>query len=290
MPAYASTHHCSTSGDAAVVLEMDTMETPTASSSNNIALAGNDQEQRKQQHQQNQASWNMRDMAREIISNRIVEYSSMSQQLQLQQRPMPASSQFNFDLAMARIRRDKAAVVRHAFEAAATAVLEVLAKDGGNGNVNNRRNKMSSNNNEISINEDELPSILKDTAMLGELRDASMDRAHDNKEYSKRKPGGITSRQGTTGTLGGGSSAGEGDASNLAGGGGVGGPNSANQKGGTSTSGKSKKATDSKTKSDTPKFTRNTPASSAVSEKRKTMQALFYLSLFVSSAVHLNKS
>ena len=216
MPAYTATH----SSDAALLAEMDTVR----ASSPTIAL-------------HDQQAWKMRDMAREMASNRVVEYSSTQRQ-----RPMPISSQFDFDLAIARIRRDKAAVVRSAFDAAATAVLEALARSH------------ESETDNISVNEDDLPAILRDITKLEELRDASMDRAHDNKEYAKRKPGVTSGKQNHTGS--------------LAEGGHTGGIGIASQKAGTTGSGKSKKS-DSKAKSDTPKFTRNTPASSAVSTSKK---------------------
>ena len=127
---------------------------------------------------------------------------------------MAFSSHFDVDTCLARIRRDKAAVVRNAFEAAATAVLESLDK-----------NEVDETDNE-SVNEDELPSLIGDFKKVDDLRSHCMERVHDNKDASKRKAKPVDSP--------------------------------AVDKVVTNT----KKKTAEK-KTDGPKFTRNTPASSA---------------------------
>jgi hypothetical protein len=194
------------------------------------------------------APWRLRDMAQEIVSNRVVEYTGGAKQQKARKQPMSLSTHFDVDTCLARIRRDKAAVVRNAFEAAATAVLETLEKK-------KEEDEMETE----SINEDELPAIFKDSRKLDELRAASMDRALDNKEVAKRKPSMSGSKNSPV------ASSGVADTSSS-GHGATGGSLGGIQKSGSATSKKTKKSAETKANpgvKETPKFTRNTPASSA---------------------------
>ena len=114
-------------------------------------------------------SWRIRDVALDLPAPRqeIVPTSD--------DRVPAMSSQFDVETCMARLRRDKASIVRSSFEAAASCLLESLHK---------------ASNEEIdleSINEDDLPRELEDIPALEHIRNSSMLRAHDNKDPSKRK-------------------------------------------------------------------------------------------------------
>jgi hypothetical protein len=136
------------------------------------------------------------------------------------------SSHFDVDTCLARIRRDKAPVVRNAFDAAAACILDTLLKaDDGFDTLE-------------SIDDDDLPTKLDDIPTLERIRFKSMVRSHDNKDPSKRKSSderGSGERTGS-GRTGGGASA---------------------------SGGRGNKTSKNKTNDGTPKFTRNTPASSA---------------------------
>jgi hypothetical protein len=161
-------------------------------------------------------SWRIRDMAKELLARRAIETSSTKSKHQT----MSLSTHFDVDTCLARIRRDKAAVVRSSFEAAATCVLESLQK-GDDEAADNE-----------SVNEDDLPPILKDVKELETMRAVSLERAHDNKDVAKRK---ILKKEESTST-----------------------PKASSSLSTT----KAKKGAAAK-KSEAPKFTRNTPASSA---------------------------
>jgi hypothetical protein len=87
-----------------------------------------------------------------------------------------STAHFDVDTCLARIRRDKAAVVRSSFEAAAICVLESLQKGEDDDAADNE-----------SVNEDDLPPILSDVKELETMRAVSLERAHDNKDVAKRK-------------------------------------------------------------------------------------------------------
>lgn len=147
-------------------------------------------------------SWRIRDVALDLPAPRqnIVPVSDDTLP--------PLSSQYDVDTCMARLRRDKTRIVQSSFEAAASCILDSLHKMTiGDGDLD-------------SVNEDDLPRELDDIPALEQIRTASMLRAHDNKDPSKRKN--VDSAGPTRGT------------------------------------GKSPPKTET-----TPKFTRNTPASSA---------------------------
>jgi hypothetical protein len=200
--------------------------------------------------------WRIRDMAHELVSSRIVEksLSSSSSKRNKAQSEMSVSSLFDVDTCLARIRRDKAAVIRNAFEAAATAVLESFEK----------QTKEEETENELSFNESDLPAVLLDCKKLDDLRTESLVRAHDNKDWAKRKTsklpvvGGSSSLSPTSRATGNtkttSATATSATATTTT-------PTVKVKKAPTGTD-SVKKAASSSTK-DAPKFTRNTPASSA---------------------------
>eukprot|EP00980_Cylindrotheca_fusiformis_P017815 scaffold5631_cov117-Cylindrotheca_fusiformis.AAC.3 len=154
-------------------------------------------------------SWRVRDMAVTLFSKR--------PRNDKRDAAMPVSNQFDAETSLARIRRDKSGVVQKAFEAAASTVISSL--EGSEEDTPDHE----------SVNEEDLPGVVLDTKSLEALRAASLERAHDNKDASKRK---LARKQELPLTTK------------------------------AATSSKAKKGPGVK-KSDTPKFTRNTPASSA---------------------------
>jgi hypothetical protein len=155
------------------------------------------------------SSWRIRDMATELLNSRPNESAFRKPRGQ----KMSASSHFDIDTCLARIRRDKTPVVRNAFEAAATAILESLEKE----------EKTDPDPDNESVNLEDLPDIVQDFKKVDALRSTSFARAHDNKDWAKRKPVALESPIKATA--------------------------------------KTKKVVEKK--SEAPKFTRNTPASSA---------------------------
>lgn len=157
------------------------------------------------------SSWRVRDMALDLSSKRVRKSKAAT--------TMALSSHFDVDTCLARLRRDKSGMIQKAFEAAASAVVSSLEPTGTN------------KSDDESVNEDRLPRAVIDTKQLEAMRAASLDRAYDNKDATKRK---LARKQ----------------------------ESPMNTK--ASGTAKSKKGPSPKAKkSDTPKFTRNTPASSA---------------------------
>jgi hypothetical protein len=155
------------------------------------------------------SSWRVRDMAQQLSSKRFRKGKPAT--------TMPLSNQFDVDTSLARIRRDKSGMIQKAFEAAASTViksLEVTDEEEAD---------------HESVKEEHLPAVVIDTKKLEAMRAASLVRAHDNKDATKRK---LARKQES--------------------------PVNAKASGST----KTKKGPGVK-KPDTPKFTRNTPASSA---------------------------
>lgn len=171
------------------------------------------------------SSWRVRDAALSLLERKVPPPSHATHKMHI-------SNQFDVDTSLARLRRDKASVVRSAFDAAASTVIAGMGNNQGDDDNNTDQNN---NDNDIdnhdyeSVNDEDLPPILADTKKLETMRIASIERAFDNKDASKRK----LARQQEVPLLTH--------------------PKAAATKG--------KKA--GSKKSDTPKFTRNTPASSA---------------------------
>jgi len=84
------------------------------------------------------------------------------------------SSNFDVETCLARIRRDKASVVRSSFEASACCILESLDKSDDEVDLE-------------SIDDEDLPKELGDIPALEQIRKSSMIRSFDNKDPSKRK-------------------------------------------------------------------------------------------------------
>ena len=87
----------------------------------------------------------------------------------------------------ARLRGDKTSVVHMAFNAAANAVLENLHKADDDDDDDDDNDDNGEELQEKQQKRQRLPSIFEDIIKLQEIRTASMDRAHANKDLSKRK-------------------------------------------------------------------------------------------------------
>ncbi|CAB9526907.1 expressed unknown protein [Seminavis robusta] len=123
------------------------------------------------------SSWRLRDMAYRLLYHR---YGPESETVP----PRSSSSnmhvaEFEPDSCLLRIRRDKSAVVRSAFDAAATAVLEALEKSIQQHAKKQRRKS-------LAFQQNDLPPFLNQWLQLEELRLSSMERAHNNKDYARR--------------------------------------------------------------------------------------------------------
>jgi hypothetical protein len=125
--------------------------------------------------QDNQQSWTLRDASAALINQR--DCLTKTQSAAVSQRPMHLSSNFgNVDTVLLRIRRDKSMVVRHSFDAAASAVLLALRKN----------NEKLDDTDDASYLKD-LPTLLDNYKTLKEMRSISLDRSHENREYIRRK-------------------------------------------------------------------------------------------------------
>lgn len=92
---------------------------------------------------------------------------------------MHLSSNFgNVDTMLLRIRRDKSIVVRQSFDAAASAVLLAIRKNN---------EKMDDTEDASYLND--LPKCLEKYKKLEDMRSISLDRSHENREYIRRKGG-----------------------------------------------------------------------------------------------------
>ena len=126
------------------------------------------------------SSWRLRDMAHRIIYHR---YGPEGETVAPRQSAenMHMSGQFDLETGVARIRRDRAGVVRSAFDAAATAVLEAVEKTVEQHMKKQRRKSLN------LLQQDDLPQFLTQWARLEEMRLISMERALNNKDdYAKR--------------------------------------------------------------------------------------------------------
>lgn len=119
------------------------------------------------------SSWRTRDMAHELLLQRGVSTKATSAT-----EATPVSSHFDVDTCLARIRRDKAAVVRAAFGAAATAVLHAVLQGE------------QEEDDAPTAPGTVLPPLAERWKQLEEMRVASLERAYDNKEVRKLKTAG----------------------------------------------------------------------------------------------------
>lgn len=99
---------------------------------------------------------------------------------------MSVSSSFDFDTCLARLRRDKAAVVRGSFGVAAQTILQAIQKEDGDTSLQ-------------ETDEASLPPLVEQWQQLLDMRANSMKRALDNQVVRKLKSSDVTS-PGSTGT------------------------------------------------------------------------------------------
>ncbi|CAJ1969428.1 unnamed protein product [Cylindrotheca closterium] len=152
------------------------------------------------------STWRVRDAAHFLLQEKVPPPTKSRMNL---------SSQFDVDAALERLKRDKISVVKKAFDAAASTILDHIQQGSNNDGFYDHE----------SIQDEDLPPILSDVKKLQTMRLASIERAYDNKDPTKRK---LARQQETPLNL-----------SSLF---------------------KSKRS--AKKKTEAPKFTRNTPASS----------------------------
>lgn len=102
---------------------------------------------------------------------------------------MPLSSSFDAVTCLHRIRRDKADVVKFAFTEAATAVLRAITKQQKQqqGTTDEAGLLPDASQSMLSEGKNDLPAVLRDQVTLEVMRIKSLERAHNNKEYTKRK-------------------------------------------------------------------------------------------------------
>ena len=185
------------------------------------------------------SSWRLRDAAHRLLYRRYGPDSDTVAPRQSSSN-MFMSSKFNDATCLTRIRRDRANVVRSAFDAAATAVLEAIEKTLEQ-HVKKQRRKS------LTLQQEDLPPFLSQWLRLEELRLVSMERAHNNKEYAKRPlPPDVRGRKGRPRTE----------------------PLVA--PGEDNPTADKKESSSSK---EVPKFTRNTPASSAAALDSRSMNS-----------------
>lgn len=124
------------------------------------------------------ASWRLRDASHHLLYHRygpendtVAPHQSSS--------AMNMSQELDEETCLGRLRRDRAGIVRSAFDAAATAVLEALEKSVDQHAKKQRRKS-------LTFEQDDLPPFLTKWLTLEELRVTSLERAHNNKEYAKK--------------------------------------------------------------------------------------------------------
>jgi hypothetical protein len=127
--------------------------------------------------------WRVRDAADDLLRQRhvVAPESMIGDDVAL-----PMSTHFDIETAKSRLQRDKAAIVRYAFDAAATFVVENCVADSTDSSGDDTVMM------QIDDNPKNNPSLKKvrevvDTANLEAMRIFSMKRAVDNKDLGKRK-------------------------------------------------------------------------------------------------------
>ena len=116
------------------------------------------------------SSWRVRDAAQGLVERGLVPSDTV----------MPISNSFDVDTCLARLRRDKAVIVRDAFGAAAQTVLHAVQKertDAANG----------------TIAKDSLPPLVEQWQQLQDIRANSMARAQEAKDRKKGRTSEMTS-------------------------------------------------------------------------------------------------
>ena len=125
------------------------------------------------------SSWRLRDASHRLLYRRHGPESDTVAPRQSANN-MFMSSNFHAEACLTRIRRDRASVVRSAFDAAATAVLEAIVRNVAQ-HVKKQRRKS------LTLQQNDLPPFLTQFMRLEEVRLASIERAHNNKEIAKAK-------------------------------------------------------------------------------------------------------
>jgi len=135
------------------------------------------------------ASWRVRDAADSLLTRRGLRSTSLLEgkidpdEDDYSIPEMTISKYFDVDTCQARLRRDKTPIVKMALDAAASAILENLHKaDDDEGESERTTSAFESNNSKRM-----LPSLLEDIEKLQEMRVESMERAHANKDLGKRR-------------------------------------------------------------------------------------------------------
>eukprot|EP00537_Pseudo-nitzschia_pungens_P008329 CAMPEP_0172367978 /NCGR_PEP_ID=MMETSP1060-20121228/24846_1 /TAXON_ID=37318 /ORGANISM="Pseudo-nitzschia pungens, Strain cf. cingulata" /LENGTH=1417 /DNA_ID=CAMNT_0013092431 /DNA_START=159 /DNA_END=4412 /DNA_ORIENTATION=+ len=123
-------------------------------------------------------SWRVRDAADNLLAQRGLRSTSRSDE-DPENGGLNVSRYYDVDTSLVRLRRDKTPIVRAALDAAASAILENLHKLDDDDAEREDEFSMQSNR--------KLPAILEDIGVLQEMRVASMERAHANKDLSRRK-------------------------------------------------------------------------------------------------------
>lgn len=137
------------------------------------------------------ASWRVRDAADSLLARRGLRSTSLLEgkidpDENEDDRSIPEmtiSKYFDVDTCQARLRRDKTPIVKMALDAAASAILENLHKADDDEGESERPTSALEGNNSKKM----LPSLLEDIERLQEMRVESMERAHANKDLGKRR-------------------------------------------------------------------------------------------------------
>eukprot|EP00521_Asterionellopsis_glacialis_P013923 CAMPEP_0195307938 /NCGR_PEP_ID=MMETSP0707-20130614/37967_1 /TAXON_ID=33640 /ORGANISM="Asterionellopsis glacialis, Strain CCMP134" /LENGTH=1416 /DNA_ID=CAMNT_0040372193 /DNA_START=37 /DNA_END=4287 /DNA_ORIENTATION=- len=125
------------------------------------------------------SNWRTRDSVQELFAQRDIPIASVD--TATSSIAASLSSQFDVETSFARVRRDKAIVVRTAFGAAAVAVVHTLAQ------AEDEHENDYEENGESSLSQDDLPPLAAQWKQLEEKRSISLKRAHENKEVKKNK-------------------------------------------------------------------------------------------------------
>jgi hypothetical protein len=137
-------------------------------------------------------SWRLRDTAEQLLAARrqVVSVdaeapsplSSGHHHHHHKTKKMHLSANMDPQTSLARIQRDKAVTVQVAFHAAGTAVLEALQSPEYTGNNSN-----NNNTNNDAVDPAAVPSSVEQWNQWQEMRIKSLERSHENKEYTKKK-------------------------------------------------------------------------------------------------------
>ena len=134
------------------------------------------------------SSWRVRDAADNLLARRGIQ-STPTSTVQLSDASFTMRLSKHFDGALhchSKLRREKTLIVRMALDAAAIAILENLHK-ADDDDENTNTNTSTQDTKQERMDHVRLPPILQDVVKLQQMRISSMERAHANKDLSKRK-------------------------------------------------------------------------------------------------------